>query len=157
MSVLAELLSRTLQTAGPATAATTAAVAACGSLDEGNGIAPVNAVSHILWGDDAAEQDDASLKYTAPGFALNAAAIASWAGVYELGFGQRARRGDVKAAIIGGVATAALAYITDYYVVPRRLTPGFEKRLSPPSMFAVYAALAASLPVASLLAARRKE
>jgi hypothetical protein len=155
MSALAELVTRTLQTAGPATAATTAAVAVCGSIDEGNSIAPVNAVSHIVWGDEAAEQDEASLKYTAPGAALNAAAVASWAGVYELGFGRRARQGDVKAALIGGVATAALAYVTDYYIVPRRLTPGFEKRLSAPSMFAVYAALAASLPLASLLASRR--
>lgn len=155
MSALTELVTRTLQTAGPATAATTAAVAACGAIDEGNSIAPVNAVSHIVWGDEAAEQDEASLKYTAPGVALNAAAVASWAGVYELGFGRRARQGDVKAALIGGVATAALAYVTDYYIVPRRFTPGFEKRLSAPSMFAVYAALAASLPLASLLASRR--
>lgn len=157
MSVLGDLLTRTLQTAGPATAATTAAVAACGSAEEGNGVAPVNAVSHIVWGDEAAEQDDASLKYTAPGAVLNAAAVASWAGVYELGFGQRARRGDVKAALVGGVATAALAYVTDYYIVPRRLTPGFEKRLSSPSMFAVYATLAASLPLASLWAGSRSK
>lgn len=154
MSLLADLVTRTLQTAGPATAATTAAVAACGSFDDGNAVAPINAVSHIAWGDEAAEQDDASYKYTLSGATLNAAAVASWAAVYELGFGRRARQGNVKAAIVGGLATAALAYVTDYYLVPKRLTPGFEKRLSAPSMFAVYAALAASLPLASLAVGR---
>lgn len=154
MSVLADLVTRTLQTAGPATAATSAAVAACGAFDDGNAVAPVNAVSHIAWGDEAAEQEDASLNYTLSGATLNAVAIASWAAVYELGFGRRARQGNVKAAIVGGVATAALAYVTDYYIVPKRLTPGFEKRLSSPSMLAVYVALAASLPLASLMAGR---
>ena len=155
MGVLADLVTRTLQTAGPATGATSAAVAACGSFEGGNAVAPVNAVSHIVWGDEAAEQEEASLKYTLSGATLNAAAIASWAAIYELGFGRRARQGNVRAAIVGGVATAALAYVTDYYVVPKRLTPGFEKRLSSPSMFAVYVALAASLPLASLMAGRR--
>jgi hypothetical protein len=157
MSALADLVTRTLQTTGPATAATTAAVAACGALDDANAVAPLNAVSHIVWGDEAAEQDDPSLKYTASGATLNAAAIASCAAIYELGFGRAARRGNVKAAIVGGIATAALAYVTDYYVVPKRLTPGFEKRLSSPSMFVVYAALAASLPLASLMAGRRSK
>lgn len=154
MSYLAELMTRTLQTAGPATAATTVAAAACGARDAESTAAPINAVSHIAWGDEAAQHDAPSLKYTATGAALNAAAIASWAAVYEMGFGKPARRGEVKTALLGGVATAALAYVTDYYVVPRRLTPGFEKRLSPLSMFAVYAALAASLPLASLAAGR---
>jgi len=154
MSPLTDIVTRTLQTAGPATAATTLAVAACGSFDDENPIAPINAVSHIAWGDEAAEQEDASLKYTLPGATLNAVAVTSWAAVYELGFGRRARQGSVSAAVAGGVATAALAYFTDYYLVPKRLTPGFEKRLSSPSMFAVYAALAASLPLASLAIGR---
>ena len=157
MSILAEIVTRTLQTAGPATAATSAAVAACGSFDNDSAVAPINAVSHIAWGDEAAEHDEGSLKYSATGAVLNAAAVASWAAVYELGFGRRARQGNVTAAIVGGVATAALAYVTDYYIVPKRLTPGFEKRLSSPSMFAVYATLAASLPLASLIAGRRSK
>lgn len=53
-------------------------------------------------------------------------------------------------ALLGGAAVAAVAYVTDYYFVPKRLTPGFEKRLSGPAMFAVYATLALSLPIAAL-------
>lgn len=152
MSPLADFLSRTLQTAGPATTATSAIVAACGSIEDGNPVAPINAVSHIAWGDEAANEEEASLKYTLSGATLNAAAVASWAAIFELAFGKRARQGNVSAAVVGGVATATLAYVTDYYIVPKRLTPGFEKRLSPPSLFAVYAALAATLPLASLVA-----
>ncbi len=144
-------LVHTLATAVPASAATTAVVTLCGEAEERNAVAPLNAVSHILWGDSAAREDEVSLKHTGAGIALNTLAITSWAGVYEAAFGGRARRGSNRAAIIGGIATSALAYVTDYYVVPRRLTPGFEKRLSPLSMFAVYASLALSLPIASIL------
>ncbi|BBO34669.1 hypothetical protein [Lacipirellula parvula] len=156
MSLLADFVARTLQTAAPATAATTAAVAACGALENDSSAAPVNAVSHIAWGDEAAEHDELSAKYTLTGAALNAAAITSWAAVYELGFGRAARNGNVSRALLGGVATAAAAYVVDYHVVPRRLTPGFEKRLSSPSMFAAYAALAASLPLASLMRSKQR-
>jgi hypothetical protein len=144
-------LLHTLATAAPASAATTAVVSLCGEIEERNAAAPLNAVSHILGGDSAARQDDLSLKHTGTGVALNTLAITSWAGVYEAVFGSRARRGSNRAAILGGIATSALAYAIDYHVVPRRLTPGFEKRLSPLSMFAVYASLALSLPIASLL------
>jgi hypothetical protein len=146
-----DLITRTLGTAGPAAAATTAAVAVCGRTEDGNPVAPLNAISHILWGDKAAEQEDADVEHTVAGVALNTAAITGWAGVYELVFGRRARQGDVATAVIGGAAVAGLAYVVDYYVVPKRFTPGFEKRLSPASMLAVYATLAVSLPVAGLI------
>jgi hypothetical protein len=146
-----QFISRVIRTALPASAATTAAVAMCGYAEDGNSIPAVNAVSHILWGDSAARQNGASIKYTATGVALNSAAIMSWSAVYELFFGRVARSGNTSAAVLGGVAVAGLAYVTDYHVVPKRLTPGFEKRLSPTSLFIVYSALAASLALASLL------
>jgi hypothetical protein len=146
----ASFISRCLETAAPASAATTAAVALCGQWEEGNSVAPLNAVSHILWGDSAAWHEEASLKHTASGIALNTMAVASWAAVYELMFGNAARRGNTTAAVLGGISVAGLAYVTDYYLVPRRLTPGFEKRLSAPSMLVVYATLALTLPLASL-------
>lgn len=149
-----EWLSRVVRTSVPATAATTAAVAICGHAEEGNVVAPLNAVSHILWGDKAAWQDDISVRYTLTGVALNTAAVTSWSAVYELAFGQVARRGHIAPAVLGGIAVAGLAYVTDYYIVPKRLTPGFEKRLSSPSMFAVYATLALSLPWAALAESR---
>jgi hypothetical protein len=148
---LTNWLINTLEATVPASAATTAVVALCGHAEHGNPVAPINAISHIVWGDEAARQDDPSGAYTATGLALNTAAVASWAGVYEAAFGGRARRGDLGAGLVGGALVSALAYITDYYIVPERLTPGFEKRLSPASMLAVYTTLALSLPAASLM------
>jgi hypothetical protein len=157
MGRLATWLSNTLEASVPASAATTAVVALCGQVESGNPIAPLNAISHIVWGDGAASQDDASVSHTAVGVALNTAAVASWAGIYEATFGLRARRGDTTAGLIGGAVIAAAAYVTDYYIVSRRLTPGFEKRLSPASMLAVYTTLALSLPVASIVEGMRSQ
>jgi hypothetical protein len=52
------------------------------------------------------------------------------------------------------------AYLTDYYLVPKRFTPGFEKRLSGKSLAAIFVALAAGLAARDVIgagkAARRK-
>jgi len=129
----------------------TAAVASAAARSEGEpAAAPLNAVSHVLWGDEAGRQDDVSLRYTATGFATNHAACVFWAGVYE------ALRRRVGAGTLGALASApavaVLAYVVDYHLVPRRLTPGYELRLSGRSLTSIYAALALSLPVRALLA-----
>src|SRR5689334_6865122 len=132
--------------------ATTAAVAALSRRETGSASAGLNAVSHIAWGDSAARQQDPSLKYTLTGLALNAAAVTGWALVQDLLFGRR-RRG-VARSVAAGTATAALAYVVDYHMVPERFTPGFEKRLSGPALAAVYGVLAASLAAGAALQQR---
>jgi hypothetical protein len=77
-----------------------------------------------------------------------------WASFYEKFFGRAADRGDVGTALLGGGLVAAAAYVTDYHVVPKRLTPGWEARISQPSLFAAYAVLALSLPLRGLLRRR---
>lgn len=134
---------------------TSAAVAACGARENGNAVAPINAISHIVWGDEAAEQETPSLKYTYTGLALNSAANISWAFFYEKIFGAAAQKGNVPVALLGGAAVSAAAYITDYHIVPPRLTPGFEKRLSPRSMLVVYTVLALSLSLSSMIRHQR--
>jgi hypothetical protein len=58
--------------------------------------------------------------------------------------------------LLKGAVVSGLAYITDYYIVPKRLTPGFEKRLTPRSMVKMYTVLAISLAVGDRLPARRR-
>jgi len=139
------------------TAATTAAIAASGAIELSNAAAPLNAVSHILWGDAAARQNDISARYTALGTAINAAAMASWCVLHHAIFRPDRRRAGLAPALARGAATAAAAYVVDYYVVPRRLTPGFEKRLSGRSMFAVYAALALGLVLGEQMTRRARQ
>ena len=146
-----EFIEDTLWTGTIATAATTAAASLCGQLEEGESIAPLNAISHIIWGDEAATHEAASVKYTMPGVVLNAAAVTGWAGVHELIFGGRRRPRSFGGAIAGGAVVSALAYVIDYHIVPDRVTPGFEKRLSNQSLAAIYTTLAVSLGVASWL------
>lgn len=146
-----ELIEDTLWSGAIATATTTAAASLCGQLEEGESIAPLNAISHILWGDEAASHEAASVKYTMPGVVLNAGAVTGWAGVHELLFGGRRRPESLAGALAGGAAVSALAYVTDYYIVPNRLTPGFEKRLSNQSLAGIYTTLAVSLGAASWL------
>jgi hypothetical protein len=147
----AEMLGDSLVTGTVAAVGTTLAIAACGRVENRNAKAPINAISHIAWGDQAARRNAASWKYTGTGLGLNALAVGSWAVLYEMMFGAKTNRGNATASLAGGAAVSALAYVVDYYVVPKRLTPGFELRLSNKSLFSIYATLAASLGVTSWL------
>ena len=125
--------------------ATTAAVALCGQLENGKPFAPINAISHIALGDEALAQDEFSLKYTATGLVLNNSATSTWVALHEMLFGAYQDEGNVPVALAGGALVSAFAYITDFYVVPKRFTPGFEHKLSPRSMLFVYVVLALAL------------
>jgi hypothetical protein len=142
-------ISDTLTTGAVVTAATTTAVAVLGKLEGGSAVAPINAVSHILWGDEEDNTEEVDVQHTLAGAGLNAMAVTSWAGVFEL-FMPRNEAPTVQRALLVGSATAAAAYITDYHVVPKRLTPGFEKKLSAPALFGVFATLALSLAAAGI-------
>ncbi len=131
-----------------ASAATAAVAAALGKKEAGSPWAPLNAVSHALWGDRAARRSGFSGKYTLTGTALNQGGAMFWALLYEKAFG---RTRSVPGALLGGAAIAALAYVVDYYVVPKRLTPGYEKRLSPRSLAGLYGALALGLGASTIL------
>src|SRR5688572_5621042 len=64
--------------------ATTAAVALCGAREVGSAVAPINATSHLLWGDEAAKAEAVDRKHTVPGLLINIGAGAFWALVHEL-------------------------------------------------------------------------
>lgn len=59
-------------------------------------------------------------------------------------------------ALPGGACVAALAYVTDYHLVPARLTPGFERHLSRRALFFVYAVLAMALAAGGALNQTRR-
>lgn len=131
-------------------AAVLATAAACGHR-LGAAVAPINATSHVVWGDQAGGVRRATWRHTLPGLVINLGAAAFWASVYEALFGRRESRA---ARLLGGPAVAALAYATDYHLVPRRLTPGWELALRKRDVPIVFAAIAAALPVRAMLARR---
>ena len=79
--------------------------------------------------------------------AANYGASVFWALLYEaLGSRQRTR----PRALRDAAAAAAIAYVVDYHVVPKRLTPGFELRIPSKALAAIYAALAVGLSLRDL-------
>ncbi len=115
--------------------------------------AAFNAESHVLWGDEAARQDEVTPEYTGVGAATHLGACLFWSTIYEAMLGD-ARRTTPRQDFAGAAAVAAGAYVIDYHVVPKRFTPGFEMRFSAGDMLAFFATLAATLPLRRLLARR---
>jgi hypothetical protein len=138
------LLSGTLAAAAVTLAASLAARRATGS-----SAAALNATSHFLWGSRAGREDAYSLKYTATGFVANYGASVFWALFYEAL--KRGKHRSRSRALLDGAMVSAAAYVTDYHLVPRRLTPGFELRIPRSALALVYAALALGLSARDLL------
>lgn len=69
-----------------------------------------------------------------------------WSAVHALFPAPRSVLGAARNATL----VTALAYVTDYHLVPHRLKPGFEQRLSPRSLAGIYGVLAASLAMSAL-------
>jgi len=144
----------TLSSGLAATALSLAALAWRGRADAGSAAAPLNAVSHMLWGDESLRRDDATARHTAVGGVLHAASALFWARVYDWVRAQRAAPTATSAVADAAVLTLVAA-VVDLKLVPRRLTPGFERRLTPGSLTAVYAAIGAGLAAGGWLASRR--
>lgn len=106
-----------------------------------------NATSHVLWGESAARCHEADLRHTGVGAAIHHASGVFWAAGFEWLLATRRRPHPVLAA----ATVTAVAYVVDYHVVPKRLTPGFEEHLSGRGMWGVYAALAAGLALTAML------
>jgi len=113
-------------------------------------LAPLNAPSHWLWGDDALRQNGASLRYTGVGALTHAGSSMFWAALYDA-LRRRRRDPNPRNTIVDAAVTAGVAAMVDLVVVPRRLTPGFERQLSGPSLVCFYAAFAAGLALGGML------
>jgi hypothetical protein len=125
-----------------------------GRTDTRRAFAPINAISHWFWPRQAFHRNEASLKHTATGFALHYASSLLWSTVYGWLRAHRFRPTPVNAVVDAAAVTVAAA-VVDLAVVPERVTPGFEHRLSRPSLTLVYAGFAAGLAIGGVLALRR--
>lgn len=112
--------------------------------------APVNAISHWLWGDRAIPQQTASLRYTVPGYVIHHAASVFWAVFQERYLFTQAGPPAIATTVRTSVVVAALACVVDLCFTPRRFTPGFERRLKPGSLALVYVAFGIGLALPAL-------
>ena len=141
-----------------------------GKRENASAVAPINAVSHWLYGGDAYRVDRATLAHTALGAAVHHASAIFWGGLYSLLLRQMAasrprpstgparRTGHAAPAlsvpelVAGAAVVTAVAALTDLRLVPPRLSPGFENRLSPTAVTTVYVAFGAGLALAGIAA-----
>lgn len=100
-------------------------------------LAPVNASAHWLWPE--AGRDGFDPRETPVGVATNLGAAAMWGGVMALAL----RRTGAPVATAVGVAAGAA--VLDYALLPRRLSPGWERVLPVGAVAAGFAALAVGM------------
>ncbi|HEX5056440.1 MAG TPA: hypothetical protein VFX02_08070 [Gammaproteobacteria bacterium] len=145
---MTSFITRALVSGTTAAAMASIVAAIAGRRNAGSYAAPINATSHIVWGDEAGRQDSPSFKYTATGALLNYGGSIFWASLYEGLVGKYPAPG--KALARSALITTA-AYITDYRIVSRRFTPGFERRLRGKFLALIYGAFGVGLCIRHLL------
>ena len=141
-----------------------------GRRENASAVAPINAVSHWLHGPRAYRVDRTTLAHTALGAGVHHASAIFWGGLYALLLRQmaasrprppkRLARGTAASSpaltarevVAGAAVVTAVAALTDLRLVPPRLSPGFENRLSSTAVSAVYLAFGAGLALAGMAA-----
>jgi hypothetical protein len=130
-------------------------LAIAGRREAGSAVAPTNAESHWLWGDESLREDRPTLKHTLTGAVTHHLSSIFWATLYAAIAG-RGRKRSVGEALAGGVATSVTAAVVDYGLMPKRLTPGFEHRVSKTSTAAALGAIGVGVAIGAMLLSRRR-
>ncbi|WP_250537193.1 hypothetical protein [Caballeronia sp. AZ10_KS36] len=127
----------------------TAALAACGRLHGTRAAAPVSAVSHWVWPQEVNQTARPEPRHFLTGLAIHQIMSIGWAAGNALAFAAVRRSLGHRQAhgrrIALAAATTLAAAASDYVVVPKRFTPGFEYHLPVAHIAAVYVAFGAGL------------
>lgn len=127
-----------------------AAIALLAKSDSKPALAPVNASSHWLWGDEAGARHAPDLAHTGVGAATNLGAGLMWGGL--LGAHLARKKRAPYEIVRDGAVMGAVAGLLDYGLLPRRLSPGWELTLSSRSVVLGMAGMAAGAILGGLLA-----
>ncbi len=131
---------------------TTIAIMAFAAQEKKNAFAPVSATSHILFGDAAFSDQAIRSKFIISGLLLNLGAMLMWASITELViYLLHMPANAILIACLVSVGITVAAYVTDFHIVPKRFTPGFEHVLSHRAVLLVYVFLALGIGSALLL------
>lgn len=114
---------------------------------------PLNATTHAFYGAEAAAFRGLDLAHTGLGLVIHVASAFFWAGIAVL-LTRLADGPHVQLPWAAGAATAVLAGVVDYGLMPARLTPGWELVLPPAGIAAGFAALGLGLALGLWLGQR---
>ncbi|CAA9409964.1 MAG: hypothetical protein AVDCRST_MAG51-1363 [uncultured Ramlibacter sp.] len=128
-----------------------------GRRENGRGAAPTNATSQWLWGREALRRNRTDGRHTVTGYLIHHAASTLWAVIHARVLSDRPEASRPGTVLAAAAATASVAALVDFKFTPRRLSPGFEHRLSRPALVATYACFAAGLALGSLAVRRRRQ
>ncbi len=151
MDTWSRALKRSVVPGALASLASTLALAARGKREAGSMFSGVNAVSHWIWGEPATRADRPSLKHTLVGYLIHHGCSMFWAVLFEKTCCRTLDKKELSGTTAVAAAATAVACVTDYQLTPRRLRPGFEERLSRPSLLLVYAAFGIGLAAGALI------
>ncbi|MBS1705837.1 MAG: hypothetical protein JST40_08180 [Armatimonadetes bacterium] len=113
---------------------------------------PINAISHIVFGESVLGLKNLSFKHTGIGLILNFAALFGWAILMEIILATtKVSTSDLMGNSIVALVVTVVAFIVDFHVVPKRLTPGFENVISRGALLLVYLVLMLSLAGAAMM------
>ncbi len=150
-------LGRSAVTTGVVAALVSAAALAAMAKAEGKGaLQPVNATSHWLNGDAAAQVALPTARHTLVGFLTHLASAIFWAAPFEAWLARNPPR-DLSTLLRDSAAMAGIAGAVDYGATPKRFTPGWELLFSTGEMLVVYGAFTLGLAGGARLSDRMRE
>ena len=144
--LLTQSLTRGFKTGLALAAATNAVIMLASDKENGSPWAALNCVAHIVDGDDKEQPREYAPRESRLGVLVNGTAMSAWGVLYEGALLVTRTKSSPLTALL---ATAA-AYVIDYKIVPKQFTPGIEKRLTPKSVLASYAAMAVMFTLSPL-------
>lgn len=103
----------------------------------------INAPSHWVHGQEALRQRQLSGQHTLLGFAIHHLSSLWWAAVYTRICPCPA--GQAQPSMARAAVVALGAWVVDTWLVPRRLTPGFERQATPAGLLVIYGSFGAGL------------
>lgn len=121
-----------------------AALAAAAKLEGKGALQPINATSHWLNDDPAAQVQLPTGRHTLVGFVTHVLSAIFWAAPFEAWLAVNPPR-SVGALMRDAAGMAAIAGVVDYGATPKRFTPGWELVLSKGSMLVAYLAFTVGL------------
>jgi hypothetical protein len=149
------MIGRGMLPGAAASLSSTVALALCGKGDSGSHYGATNAVSHWIYGDKAFRHSELSMKYTLVGYVIHHASALFWATIFEQLAGKVLDRRDARRTAMAAAAASAVACFADYQLTPRRLKPGYERRLTTGSTALVYVAFGIGLAAGAVMNRRR--